>query len=614
MNIKSKNGGILLATLSFIILLATAAGSILELTMNSYKLTMRNEMRAQARAVAESELENIYFQWVTRIMAAVPAADTPAALSTLCDVGDVPTTVQPAFLDKHRTEGWVVRRSISYNPTYDYFDGTIPNTTKQGKVTYVTVRIEVLPNSHSYFRNELAVRVGRRFASSNTSIFQYGVFYQGDLEMAPGNDVTITGDVAANGSIYMASSVGATLRLNRQVRYLSGGYFNADSSGTVLRKPNTPVGGTLVAPVFGTSQVSQLEVLSEPENLLGGLDASEIMARRADLFPTENDVYRAAILPPPTDTDEYPGYVSGGDDPTINVSRMYTRAGLRITVNTDNTITFTKSDGTVVTANYTGNVIDPLTSVDLGPIVVGTPNTDFTDLREATRTPPATVKMTTINMAALMVKLKDVTNYAVGPDDFNGALYFNLKGSSATTPRAIKIINANDVYGRKGNGTTITTNGGLYLQGDFNTGATHLSDGSTNPAMLMADQITVLSQGWNDANASNPSLAARTASGSITINAGILTGNTSATTTVASGGAQNLIRYLENWNGKSVSVLGSLGRLFESQSFHSGFQQPGVVYGKPMARNFVFDTSLLKHPPAGSPTTTGFERGSFFVW
>src|SRR5450432_1509107 len=105
MNIKSKKGGILLATLSFIILLATAAASILELTMNSYKLTMRNEMRAQARAGAESELENVYFQWVTRIMAAIPASDTPTALSGMCDIGDTPINPQTPYLALHRSQG-----------------------------------------------------------------------------------------------------------------------------------------------------------------------------------------------------------------------------------------------------------------------------------------------------------------------------------------------------------------------------------------------------------------------------------------------------------------------------------------------------------------------------
>jgi len=300
---------------------------------------------------------------------------------------------------------------------------------------------------------------------------------------------------------------------------------------------------------------------------------------------------------------------------------MYTRAGLRVTVNTDGTVAFTAkaSDGTEsnVTSTYAGNITDTSLAVgdpnrDLGPIVVGTPGSDFYDLREGNN-----VKMTTINMHALMVAINQT--YPTGSGDFNGALYVNVKGSNASTPRAVKLIHGEDVTGRRGLGTTVTTNGGLYVQGSYNTtSAENADDHSTNPAMLMADQITVLSDGWNDANAvAGSPLSNRVAAptgGAIVINAGILTGNTSATATQASGGAQNLVRYLENWNGINVTVFGSLGRLFESKTFHSWFQQPGVVYGKPANRFFRFDQSLLRHPPAGSPTTTSFQRGSFFVW
>ena len=594
MNIQSRRGSILLSTLSFIILLAVAAASILELTMNSYKLTMRNEMRVKARAVAESELESIYFQWVSLVMTGVPASQSPAALSTVCDVDPNPmTTVFPAFLLAHRGDGWVVHRGISYNSNYDFFDGIIPSTTKHGQVTYITVKIEVLPNPNSPFRNELAVRVGRRFATSNSTIFQYGVFYQGDLEMAPGNNVIIDGDVAANGSIYMAASAGHTLTLDKQVRYLTGDYFNEDSLGnTVLRKPNTPVGGALVAPIFGTSQVSQLEVLAQPENLLGGVDASLEVSLHPTLFATENDVYRAAIVPPPGQTDEYPNIA---DDPTIAVQRMYNRAGLIVTVNTDNSVVITKPDGTDVTVNYAG-------------VISGVVNKPVYDQREGKN-----VLITTVDMGALTTALQNPVNYIAGPNDFNGLVYFNVKSSNTTTPRAIRMVNATNVTGRKGNGMSVATNGGMYVQGDFNTASTPLADGSTNPAMIMADQVTALSQGWDDNNAAQPRTS-RTASGALAINAGVLTGNTPATTTQFSGGAQNLLRYLENWNGIPVTITGSLGCLFQSKTFNSYWQQPGNIYGAPSSRNFTFDAGLLSHPPAGSPQTTAFQRGSFFVW
>jgi len=637
MNLKSQNGGILLATLSFICLLAVAAASILELTMNSYRLTMRNELRVQAREVAESEMENMYYQFVTQILANNPATLTPTLLAGIADesvTGDrFPILTDPPrdpFLLKHRQEGWRVWRSISHNPAYDYFVGTIPGTTKRGQVTYVTARIQVLPSLSSPFRNELAVRVGRRFSSTNSSIFQYGVFYQGDMELAPGGAILINGSVAANGSIYAGAQAGGSLTFGDKVRYLSGSYFDKDSlDNVVLRKPGTLVsGGGLIPPGFSDSQANQLQTMSEPENLVGGVDVAELVHRRPDLFPTENDVYRAAILPPPWETDEYNGYDNlQGDDPTIAAQRMYTRAGLRITVSAANVVTIRKDDGTDVTVNYTGDVVDETTLLHYGPILTET-NKPVYDQREGKN-----VAITTINMQALMIAVRNTSNYSPGANDFNGGLYVNLQHSDPTTPRAIRLINGAEINGRKGNGISVTTNGGIYVQGDYNTkrldGVTaNLVDPSEavesrqvgiNPALLMGDQVTVVSAGWDDANAALPKTS-RPASADIRIQAGILTGNTSSSASVASGGVQSLVRYLEAWGvpspGNHVLFFGSLGRLFESKTFTASWNQPGAgqVYGTPVWRHFTFDQLLRDRPPAGSPTTIAFSRGSFFSW
>lgn len=621
MNIKSQNGSILLATLSFVILLATAAASILELTMNSYKLTKRNELRVEARSVAESELENLYFRMFTLILADQPANLTPndASITAIADTNALldilPTTTNRLpFLPIHQTQGWRVMRSVSHDPNFDYFNGIIPQTSKYGKVTYLTARVIVQPNLNNFFRNEVAIKVGRRFFSSKSSIFQYGVFYQGDLELAPGGNIIINGAVAANGSIYAGAQSGFSLTFQGKVRYLMGGYFNQDSTNsTVLRKPGTLVsGGALVAPVFSISQTAQLEEQSAPENLVGGVDVTELTTRRPDLFPTENDVYRAAILPPPdpSNVNEYPTYDSAlGDDPTINAQRMYTRSGLRVTIQTNGTVTVAKSDGTDVTANFAG-------------IVVGT--APLYDKREG-----KDVVLTTIDMGALKTAIEAFYPNDPSPGhplDFNGAIYFNVKGSNVSTPRAIRLSNAQTIFSRSGSGLTVTTNGGVYVQGNYNT---LLSDGVTPnkvdplaptpvgivPAMIMGDQVTVLSAGWNDANA-GLAKSFRPATADITIQAGILTGNVSASSTVASGGVQSLVRYLEGWAGRNVTFFGSLGRLFESNVFTSPWGQPGPndVYGTPASRTFTFDSLLRDTPPAGSPTTTNFDRGTFFVF
>lgn len=647
MNIKSQNGSILLATLSFVILLAAAAASVLGLTMNSYRLTKRNEMRVEARSVAESELENLYYKMFSLILADQPANTLATSalsptLAAICDLppgnpgqGDVvPTTIRAPFLPAHQAKNWRVMRSISYDPNYDYFQGIIPETSKYGKVTYLTARIEVMPNLSTYFsnhdaaqwQNETAVKVGRRFYASKSSIFQYGVFYQGDLELAPGGNIIINGAVAANGSIYAGAQGAGSLTFQGKVRYLMGGYFNSDSTGSVvLRKPGTLIsGGALAPPLFSVSEGSQVERQRSPENLLGGVDVTSLVTSRPDLFPTENDVYRAAILPPPdaTNTNEYPTYDSAlGDDPTINAQRMYTRAGIRVTIDTSGTVTFAKSDGTDITANLATGDVGGVTT----PVITGAPGTAMYDAREAKN-----VALTTINMAALKSAIE--TLYPTGTNDFNGSIYFNVKGSNTTTPRAIRLTNAQTVFSRSGNGMTVTTNGGVYVQGDYNTLASapdlaHPS-GIPNkvdplaanpvgvvPAMIMGDQVTALSAGWDDANASLDKTH-RAATADITIQAGILTGNTSATASVASGGVQSLVRYLELWAGRNVTFFGSLGRLFESKTFVAAWNQPGLgdVYGTPASRTFTFDSLLRDSPPSGSPTTTNFDRGTFFVW
>jgi type II secretory pathway pseudopilin PulG len=272
MNFKRKRGGVLLATLVFVTILSVAASSILALSLYSHRLALRNDLRAQAKAVAETEMDWIFYQFMNLILGGTNPPDTAALLAANlpCDTGPqgttvVPTTDRSPYLEAHRTAGWIVRRSVVWNRT---ITGQIPSTQKRGTITYIDVRVEVLPPATSSYAGTTLERVGRYFSSSRTSIFQYAIFYQGDLEMAPGGSMTINGDISANGSIYMGAGkdqlgVYGVLQLNNMVRYLAGDYFNKDALGnTVYRKPGTPTGGTLVPPVFGTDEASQVQTMT----------------------------------------------------------------------------------------------------------------------------------------------------------------------------------------------------------------------------------------------------------------------------------------------------------------------------------------------------------------
>jgi Tfp pilus assembly protein PilX len=646
---RDQRGSLLIIVMGIVGLLAVVAISVLDLSMNTYRLSMRNELRAQARAVAESELDYMLYQFKMVVVSqtAATASVAPAALSAICDNSSSPTTVRSPFLAAHSDAGWTVRRSMMLENAP--FTGTIPGTTKVGTFTYITARVEVIPPASSPFADIKTVRVGRRFINSNTTLFQFSIFFQGDLELNPGSgDTVVNGDVVANGSIYMGPAAGATLKLNGKVRYLASGYFNTTAAGTPLYfNPGAKLqdGVTLGPPIDANNATlasgsAQLETLDTPENLLGGIDAASEAKNRPDLFgpqgetdsstwteaqlaEAENNVYRSLIVPPPSSatTAQYPNATSAtADDNVISVRRAYTRADLVISVEPDGTVSVAKvvnGVSTDVTAQFGGAVTAP---------------TDVYDEREAKQ-----VSMTKLDVGALKTALDAArAPAAVGTPqyfDFQGLLYVNLKGSSSTSPGGIKLTNATSVpfNATTGTGFSVATNGGVYIQGSYNTtpltdAAGHAVTGSDGqpravPAMLIGDALTLLSTNWVDSTTTRP-LSGRVAGLStdetsagnlVKVNAGLLTGNTASTTTTSSGGAQNLVRYLEDWSGKNVTFNGSLGRLFNSTNFTSAYGGSGVIYKQP-TRNFSFDANIPTHPPPGNPTTTAFGRGDFFTW
>jgi len=630
--LRRRQGSVLIATLFFLTIIATLALSVLDLALTTYRLSMRNQLRAQARAVAESELEFVFYKFKSVAVTGTAADKIAAALIDYCDEGDTPTTVHDPFLKTQRDTGWKVMRSIERVRGPE--PGIIPNTTKTGLYTYFVARVEVIPPASNIFTDTAHVRVGRRIMNSNTSIFQYSVFFQGDLELNPGSDTIINGDIVANGSIYMGATSGHTLTINNKIRLLNGHYLNKDENGnTTYTNPDAPappVGISFVAPVgsdgssITNTSHAQVEVMDEAENLLGGIDVTATAKTRPDLFaaagagldPTtwteeqlaeaENNVHRSLIVPPPdaAASTEYPNATaSTADDSVISVRRAYNKAGILVTISGSTvSVKLTDTDGNTsdVTASMAG--------------VIGSA-TNVYDQREGKN-----VAITNIDVSALKTKLDALVGSGTTT---NGLLYVNLKNSTSSAPAAIRLINATDVPQNDGNGFSVATNGGLYVQGSYNTTQITDPDGTTRhvPSMLMADAITVLSTNWNDANASsgltsrvaNLSAAETAAGNTVQINAGLLTGNISSSTSNSSGGAQNLVRYLEDWSSKSVSFNGSLGRLFASTQMVGPYQGPASIYRQPN-RVFDFDSALPTHRPPGGPESTAFSRGSFFTW
>ena len=647
---QGRRGSVLIAVIFVVVVLSILLEGVMRYSSNTHRNSVRQTRVERAKLIAESEMEYLFYRWIAEVNLGTPS--TSVATEMIADGHCVaaPTTDQTPFSSTIAAEGWNVSRTIEYYAIPGTADGSAtgqkPGTTKTGRNYYFTARVKARISDPIF--GDIEYRAGRRFVRSETSILQYSVFYQDDLELASGSDMVINGPVSTNGSAYIGAQSGVDITITDQLSVFN--QFNGandTTSGTTMRKPGASGSSTLHAPIFdpnphdstvpdqAAARASQVEKLSSPENFVGGVNISKALADYPDAYENTagvtdaNEVYRSIIAPPPKEADGTPI----PEDPTVASRRMYNRAGIVVTVSeaSDGTISVNVGNAANKTA-YDATVASHLDTI----IPVAERRKPVFDKREGRN-----INMTTLDVGALnsalaslstlasayngVVYIHDETAGTRGPGDGSG---IRLK-NGATTPQ---LTDSNS----QPKGFAVVSNNALYVQGDYNTDDFTDSSGSrTNPAALMGDAVTLLSDGWNDDNA-NGGIDVRRAtpagsSTTMTINSAILTGNTpsSASPPVNSGGVQNLVRLMEDWSGYRVSIKGSMGQLFTSKYMNSVFKSPtqpiGVdpdgtvtnddrVYWVPDERVLDFDQDLARRPPSWTPTTTEFHRGDFFTW
>jgi len=130
----------------------------------------------------------------------------------------------------------------------------------------------------------------------------------------------------------------------------------------------------------------------------------------------------------------------------------------------------------------------------------------------------------------------------------------------------------------------------------------------------MGDSITVLSDSWQDSTTTRLPTPAST-----TVNAAMLEGIVASNPNISanySGGVENFMRLLENWNGNTLTYNGSIVVLFYSQWATNSWVPPGSGgYYQPPTRNWAFDLNFknaTKLPPL-TPNSKAMIRGNWFA-
>lgn len=456
----------------------------------------------------------------------------------------------------------------------------------------------------------LTAKVRRILEKRYSSPWNWAMLYGGELELHPDANLTLNGWVHSNTNVYVGNgssdpgtTPAPTLTLTDRLTY-QGGYnlgFDPNDGPHTITNPQYNV----VAPNTDANFPPGHEQFYAPF----GWDNSKFSGSNPDASG-----YHEMIEPPVSP------YGPSSTDPFMN-ERMYNQAGIVITIDATNTMKVYLGSMASGRSDVTGQtgIGNGGTAATAATASISTNNV-VDDFREASN-----IRVVDFDVAQFLAKYP--TNTTKG---WNGIVYItdtsagtsvpiSLPGPTTgfTTKRGIRIKNGAKI---PNGGMTVVSNNPVYVKGDFNSGRTSTTEPPSNmgdptdpdvgytrqPASIMGDAVTLLSNNWNDVN-TFLGLSSRIASNT-TINGALMAGNvpTGTNGTNYSGGGENFVRFLEDWTGKSFTYYGSMLGLYAStQATGSWGTNASNTYRAP-TQYWYFDSSLSLDSTGNPVTVPGY--------
>lgn len=402
--------------------------------------------------------------------------------------------------------------------------------------------------------NKTQVSLEETFEVSVVPVFQFSVFYENDLEIAPGASTMLLGRIHSNGNTYLQADNGIDI----------DSYFTTFGDIRHGRKPGSGM----------SDSDGEVDIMSLDGNFYsmrhgsGWLDADDSYWFDTAAARWGGRVQDAAFgqerLNMPIDDPDNPHSIIERDTTGGTGSSLEIKA------------TFKIKDGVAYWYN-------------------GSSWTDVT----ATLVADGSLKETTFHDKR---ENQDVTVYDIDMSVFKGSVYFPPNGLVYTADnrsglRGTRIYNASEID----TSLTLASENPVYTKGDINSI-------NKQPMAIIADALTILSDNWDD-NPAKAASADKNDRPAITTTASFcyIAGHKESNGGIYSGGLENLPRFLEEWTGKTLNYKGSMVSLWHSQKTFGNWS--GTFYSPPN-RNWQFDTDLLDpvNMPPGTPMVRGFVR------
>ncbi|MBM3823688.1 MAG: hypothetical protein FJ404_12515 [Verrucomicrobia bacterium] len=418
-------------------------------------------------------------------------------------------------------------------------------------------------------------------------LFEYAAYYAIDLEICPGFNFDILGPVHCTENLYLQPggarlSFGSHVTAGKQlVQGKKPGDPNLRSPGVIefrgerdggVRAVNIPIG------VPNTSNNLRLlvEIPSTAESPSSPLGKHRFY-NQADLI----------VLVSNTITRVFSGAYNGFST-VIPATNLFDT-----TVIVTNRTGRGRGRGRKTRVTYTTNVYDGILST----------NQIFYDRRENRN-----VLATEFDVDEMI----DVMPYLVSVLGRQPRVIYvaDHRSQSSTNMTALRIVNADTL---PTGGLAIVTPNPMYVVGHFNVSPDEIGTANTagsQPALLVSDAITILSTNWSDMN-SGLTIASRVARPT-TVNAAMITGIVPTRSGAYSGGFENSLRLLEDWNGLRLNYNGSIAVLYQSLYATAPITSGSTIY-RPPIRSFAYDSNFddVKKLPPATPFLRTVMRASY---
>jgi hypothetical protein len=470
----------------------------------------------------------------------------------------------------------------------------------------------------------VTAKVRRVFEKKFDNPWTYAMFYVDDLELQPTAALTITGPIHTNANLYIGTS-NFTAQGPSWPNYPTGGRveYGSEYINGFSPKDGQHSGVTVTAPNFAKSDATLAISDMPPSQVSPYLPFGWNLSLNLSGSAANDDSYHELIERPGSGADPISGIRYYTQKPSIIDTQNLLASptpypgtpgnSYRILINEGNTaatvdtVTIYKWDGTTATAVNGGTYNSIAACV--------TTNKPINDNREG-----GLIRTTILDVGAFSTL---ATNGTLS--NFSGVLYIADAGATYQPPsgtpvpgtavsctlggntqnnvvkRGIRLKNGATLKGK----LTIVSDNPIYVQGDYNTGVNPPSNSGTYTSptaagytrwasAIIGDSINILSNNWTvlgDANSLN-SRPQRVATNT-TVNAALVSGNVPSDGTNYSGGGENFVRYLEDWNknGNTFCYYGSMVQLYKSQQATSPWSGSGNQYAAP-ALKWYYDINF----------------------